>query len=83
VNTVNLSDYEGTYYASQIHTNYTLKVIQDSLYATSAAYEPILMRLVDKNTFETDKEFMTKIVFKRGYNQEISDYKVLSAKDDG
>jgi len=81
VNTVNLSDYEGTYYASQIHTNYTLKVIQDSLYATSAAYEPILMRLVDKNTFETDKEFMTKIVFKRGYNQEISDYKVYNEGD--
>ena len=79
---VNLKDYEGTYFSSQLHSSYTFKVIKDTLFALSSAYKRIPVIATAKDTFETDKDFMETIKFKRDYNYKISDCDIYD-DDDG
>jgi len=66
-------DFAGDYFSKQIHTSYSFEVIQDTLFAISAAYKRIPLTPVGRDTFETAKDFMKTIIFKRDYEQSVSD----------
>ena len=79
---VDLSDYEGSYFSKQINTTFTFQVMRDSLFALSATYPPIPIWSVAKDTLMADEEYMETIVFKRDFNQEISDCIIYNEDDD-
>ena len=79
---VSLTDYEGSYFAQQIHTSYTFEAIEDTLFALSAAYEPVPLIPLGVDTFETDEDYMETIIFKRDYNQAVSDCHIYNDSED-
>ncbi len=78
----NMKDYEGTYFSQQINTTYTFQVQQDTLFALSAAYPPIPIIAAKGDTLETDEDFMISIIFKRGYDGNVSDCRIYHDDDD-
>ena len=82
IQSFDLNNYQGNYFAKQINTPYSFEVIQDTLFAISAAYRRIPLTAVGIDTFKTDKEFMDKITFVRDYNQNISECQIYNADDD-
>jgi len=79
---LSLIDYEGTYFSQQINSSYSFELQNDILYAKSFAYEPIPLKAIAKDTFETDEDFMYEIVFKRDYNDKVSDCEIFNEDDD-
>ena len=79
---VDLSDYEGSYFSQQINATYTFQVMRDSLFALSSAYPPISILSVTNDTLVADEGFMETIVFKRDFNQEVSECKIYNEVDD-
>ncbi len=77
-----LTEYKGTYFSIKLNTTYTFEVIQDTLFARSAAYKPIPLIATAKDTFQTDEDFMETIIFKRDYNQKVSDCDMYNDDDD-
>ncbi len=82
VQPTDLIDFEGDYFSKQIHTSYSFEVIQDTLFAISAAYKPIPLTAVGKDTFETDKNFMETVIFKRDYEQSVSECFIYNDDED-
>jgi len=82
LSSLDLSEYEGIYFSEHIATSYQFELEGDTLFATSAAYSPIALSPIGKDSFQAEKEFMDLIVFKRDYNQEPSECNIFNEDDD-
>ena len=75
---LDLKAYEGSYFSQQINASYSFQVIDDTLYAISAAYSPIPIISGTKDTLMTDEDFMETLIFRRDYNGNVSACEIIN-----